>query len=132
MVKCCNNKIKKLATLLVFISSIASIVLAVLLYLTGFLRLNGKTMYGSNELTNWKLNYDGVSIWISYAAYASTGTGAIGLLAAKFKKPYTAFLYIVVAAGAGLLCLYVSTIAITFKINNRDHICEISNEGRNI
>ena len=132
MSKCCNNKIKKLATLLLFIASLGSLSLGALLYLTGFLRMNGKVMHGSKSLSHWNLDYEGVSIWISYVAYASGAVGLVGLLAAKCKKPYTALLYILVATGAGLLCLYVSTIALSFKINNRDQICEISDEGKNI
>ena len=132
MSKCCNNKIKKLATLLLFIASVASIGLGALLYLTGFLRTNRKVMHGSKVLTHWNLNYEGVSVWISYAAYASCGSGLIGLLAAKCKKPYTACLYILAASGAGLLCLYASSIALTFKINNREAICDISKEGKTI
>ena len=114
MRKCFNNKIKKLATLLLFIASVGSIVLGVLLYLTGFLRMNGKEMYGTKSLSSFHLDYNGVSIWISYAAYASGGSGLVGLLASKCKKPYTAFLYVIVGTGAGLLCMYVSTISIPF------------------
>ena len=132
MSKCCNNKIKKLAALLLFIASIGNIGLGALIYLTGFLRINGKTMHGTKVLQSWQLNYEDVSPFVSYASYASVAAGLFGLIAAKCKKPYTATLYVFIATGAGLACMYVSEKAMTFKINNRDQICDITNEGLTI
>ena len=130
MVRCFNNKIKKLAMFLQFIASCGSITFGVLLYLTGYLTMNNKTFTGTKVLKKLELDYGEIPLWISYASYAAGGAGFFGLIAAKTKKWYTATLYLLLAVGAGLLCMYVSAMSISFEQDRTAEICKNSDEGK--
>ena len=127
--KCCNNKAKKLAMLLLMATCVGLIVESVLLYLTGFLRINGKTFKGEARINKWEMDYASFSIFISYATYAGLGVGVFGLLAAKVKKPVVSFLFVIIALGGAGCCYYSSMLAIKYKVNNREDICDISDDG---
>jgi len=109
--------------------SIGLIVESVLLYLTGFLRIHGKVFKGEAKIKKWYMDYASFSVYISYACYAGIGVGVCGLLTAKLKKPLVSTLFVIIALGGSGVCFYSSNLALAYKVNNREEICDISPDG---
>lgn len=118
--------------LLLMACSIGLIVESVLLYFTGFLRIHGKVFKGEARLKKWYMDYASISMYISYATYAGLGVGVCGLLTAKLKKPLVSTLFVIIALGGSGACFYSSSLAMAYKVNNREEICDISDTGNAI
>jgi ABC-type multidrug transport system fused ATPase/permease subunit len=129
MSKCCNNKIKKIAFILLTLTSLGIIAISVLIYLTGFLRINNKTFDGTSSIKNWNMDYSSFSVFISYACYAGLAVGLFGLIAAKFKRWKAASFFVFISIGGSGACMFASNLAMSYKVDNTDRICLTSNEG---
>jgi hypothetical protein len=78
------------------------------------------------------MDYSEFSIWISYASYASIVSGFFALLAAKFKNKTTASLFILFALASSGVCLFSAYLAMNYKLDNFNMICEYSKDGQEI
>ena len=108
------NKMKFYSSLILAFFSILSVLAAQFLYLGCVIPTDGVTITGDPFLPEYYITYEVFSGDTFLSAAIVAVTFPFGIIAATFKKPYTAILFIIITALAGYFAQETSKKALLF------------------
>jgi len=95
--------------------SLLQLAAGIYLYISGYKVVAVPVVPATALFPGFELGFSPFALYVWFSVVATAVVLALGLVAAQVKKPYTAFAFLIIASGSGILMLCTASIAFRFK-----------------
>jgi hypothetical protein len=103
--------------------SLLQLAAGIYLYISGYEVVAVPVVKETALFPGFELDFSPFALYVWFSVVATAVVLALGLVAAQVKKPYTAFAFLIIASGSGILMLCTASIAFRFQEFTHD-LCQ--------
>jgi len=103
--------------------SLLQLAAGIYLYISGYQVVAVPVVKETALFPGFVLDFSPFALYVWFSVVATAIVLALGLVAAQVKKPYTAFAFLIIASGSGILMLCTASIAFRFQEFTHD-VCQ--------
>jgi len=109
--------------------SLLQLAAGIYLYISGYTVVAVPVVKETALFPGFALDFSPFALYVWFSVVATAIVLALGLVAAQVKKPYTAFAFLIIASGSGILMLCTASIAFRFQEFTHD-VCQSTGTDR--